>query len=105
MANHLKLIREEIYWWLYIISTLRNLILVILLLLESEDDDEDDDDIDIDFSDAPSRPATEPIKEYFDRTKDYWLSKAKEYCEAEEMTLSDKKLEKLATEMCQESFS
>lgn len=72
---------------------------------DDSDDDDEDDDIDIDFSDAPERPASESIKDYFERTKDYWLSKAKEYCDAEEMTLPEKKLEKLAKEMCQESFS
>lgn len=60
--------------------------------------------MDLDFSDAPERPSTEPIKEYFDRTKHYWLAKAKEYCESESMTLSDKKMEKLAKEICQEAF-
>lgn len=72
---------------------------------ESDDDEDDDDDIDIDFSDAPERPSSEPIKDYFDRTKDYWTSKAKEYCDSEDLVLSEKKLEKLAKEMCQESFS
>ncbi|XP_052249914.1 kelch domain-containing protein 4-like isoform X1 [Dreissena polymorpha] len=71
---------------------------------EDEDEDDDDDEIDIDFSDAPERPTSESIKDYFERTKSYWTSKAKEYCDAEEMTLTDKKLEKLAKEMCQESF-
>ncbi|XP_053401413.1 kelch domain-containing protein 4-like isoform X2 [Mercenaria mercenaria] len=72
---------------------------------DSDESDDDDDEIDIDFSDAPERPASEAIKEYFERTKDYWLSKAKEYCDSEDMTLSEKKMEKLAKEMCQESFS
>jgi len=75
-----------------------------LLLLFTESDDDDDDDIDLDFSDAPERPSSEPIKDYFERTHDYWISKAKEYCESESMTLSDKKLEKLAKEICQEAF-
>ncbi|XP_060595724.1 kelch domain-containing protein 4-like [Ruditapes philippinarum] len=72
---------------------------------DESDDDDDDDEIDIDFSDAPERPASEAIKDYFERTKDYWLKKAKEYCDSEDMSLSEKKLEKLAKEMCQESFS
>ena len=63
-----------------------------------------DDEMDIDFSDAPEKPSSEKVVDYFIRTKDYWLSKAKEYCESEEMKLSDKKLEKLAKEMCQEAF-
>ncbi|KAL4235173.1 kelch domain containing 4 [Mactra antiquata] len=71
---------------------------------DSDDDDDDDDDIDIDFSDAPERPASESIKDYFERTKDYWLSKAQEYCDSEDMKLSAKKLEKLAKEMCEEAF-
>lgn len=69
-----------------------------------DDDEDDDDDIDLDFSDAPERPASEAIKDYFERTKEYWLSKAQEYCDAEDMKLSAKKLEKLAKEMCQEAF-
>ncbi|XP_052819365.1 kelch domain-containing protein 4-like [Mya arenaria] len=71
---------------------------------DSDSDDDDDDDLDIDFSDAPERPINEAIKDYFARTKDYWVSKAKEYCDSEGMTLAEKKLEKLAKEMCQESF-
>ena len=60
--------------------------------------------MDIDFSDAPEKPASEPVSEYFSRTKEYWVSKAKDYCESEQMTLSTRKLEKLASEMCQEAF-
>ena len=60
--------------------------------------------MDIDFSDAPEKPASEPTVEYFERTKDYWVAKAKEYCDSEGLTLSSRKLEKLATEMCQEAF-
>ena len=63
-----------------------------------------DEEMDIDFSDAPEKPASEPVSEYFERTKDYWVGKAKEYCASEQMTLSTKKFEKLAGEMCQEAF-
>ena len=63
-----------------------------------------DEEMDIDFSDAPEKPASEPVSEYFERTKDYWVGKAKEYCASEQMTLSTRKLEKLASEMCQEAF-
>ena len=66
--------------------------------------DSDDEEMDIDFSDAPEKPASEPVSEYFERTKEYWVGKAKEYCASEQMTLTTKKLEKLASEMCQEAF-
>ena len=56
--------------------------------------------MDIDFTDAPEKQSAESSKDYYNRTEEYWFKKAKEYCESEDMDLSDKQTRKLAKDMC-----
>lgn len=56
------------------------------------------------FEDAPDRKDEEDRKDYFDRTKEYWVEQARTYCESQGLRMSDRKLVKLASEMCHDIF-
>ncbi|RUS84183.1 hypothetical protein EGW08_008070 [Elysia chlorotica] len=76
--------------------------------LEDDDDDGDDDDdtdesMEITFDDAPSRVDGESISDYFTRSQDYWIQKAKEIYEEEGETISDRRLLRFAKEVCEEA--
>lgn len=63
----------------------------------------DSSDIDMTFDDAPKREEGEISDDYFSRTQDYWLTQAKTITEGDGISLSDRKLLKLAKEICQEA--
>ena len=69
------------------------------------DDDDDDDDEELTFDDAPPRQSEESVEEYFQRTQDYWLQQARNIMEGEGIKLSDRKLLKIAKEICEEAAS
>ncbi|KAL3860433.1 hypothetical protein ACJMK2_010557 [Sinanodonta woodiana] len=70
---------------------------------EEEEEEDSEDEMEITFDDAPTKEANEETMDYFVRTRDYWMGKAQTYCETEGLELTAKKLEKLATEMCNEN--
>ncbi|KAK3757981.1 hypothetical protein RRG08_058293 [Elysia crispata] len=75
--------------------------------LEDDGDDDDDEDSDesmeITFDDAPSRIDGESTSDYFARSQDYWIKKAKEIYEEEGETISDRRLLRFAKEVCEEA--
>ncbi|KAL8590625.1 hypothetical protein ACOMHN_011061 [Nucella lapillus] len=73
--------------------------------MDDDSDDDDDDDEELTFDDAPPREDSESVEDYFDRTKDYWLQQARDIMESEGIRLSDRKLLKIAKEICEEASS
>ena len=69
---------------------------------ESMDDDDDDDD-DICFDDAPAKREGEGIGDYFERSKSYWMTKAREIYEEDGDKLNDRRLLRFAKEVCEEA--
>lgn len=61
---------------------------------------ESDEDMELTFEDAPDRKDDEDGTEYYDRTKEYWFEQARSYCQNQGLRMSDRKLAKLASEMC-----
>ncbi|XP_076470965.1 kelch domain-containing protein 4-like [Babylonia areolata] len=72
---------------------------------DDSDDDDDEDDEELTFDDAPARQEEETQEDYFSRTQDYWLQQARDIMEGEGIKLSDRKLLKIAKEICQEASS
>lgn len=71
---------------------------------ESESDEDSDDSMDdITFDDAPAQREGEGIADYFNRSKDYWVSKAREIYEEDGETISDKRALRFAKEVCEEA--
>ncbi|XP_035824341.1 kelch domain-containing protein 4 isoform X2 [Aplysia californica] len=71
---------------------------------EDEDSDEDSDEsMEITFDDAPSRREGEGIGDYFERSKEYWMSKAREIFEEDGEVISDRRLLRFAKEVCEEA--
>jgi len=70
---------------------------------DDSDSDDSDESMDITFDDAPPRREGESIANYFDRSKDYWISKAKEIYEEEGETISDRRILRFAKEVCEEA--
>lgn len=71
----------------------------------SESSSDSDESMDITFDDAPPQREGEGIASYFDRTKEYWISKAREIYEEEGETISDRRLLRFAKEVCEEACS
>ncbi|KAL5021888.1 hypothetical protein ScPMuIL_001043 [Solemya velum] len=65
-----------------------------------EEEEESDEDMELTFEDAPDRKDDEDGTEYYDRTKEYWFEQARSYCQNQGLRMSDRKLAKLASEMC-----
>ena len=59
--------------------------------------------MEITFDDAPSRIDGESTSDYFARSQDYWIKKAKEIYEEEGETISDRRLLRFAKEVCEEA--
>lgn len=59
--------------------------------------------MEITFDDAPDRRDGEGISDYFSRSQDYWVQKAREIYEEEGETISDRKLVRFAKEICEEA--
>ncbi|XP_059160782.1 kelch domain-containing protein 4-like [Physella acuta] len=69
---------------------------------DSEDDDSDES-MEITFDDAPDRREGEGISDYFSRSQEYWVQKAREIYEEEGETITDRKLVRFAKEICEEA--
>ncbi|XP_067652139.1 kelch domain-containing protein 4-like [Haliotis asinina] len=73
---------------------------------EEDDDDEDDDsDMDICFDDAPALMEGESVTVYFERTREYWMTKAQEFSDEEGLGVKGKTLVKLARDLCKSACS
>uniref|UniRef100_A0A0B7A401 DUF4110 domain-containing protein n=1 Tax=Arion vulgaris TaxID=1028688 RepID=A0A0B7A401_9EUPU len=73
-------------------------------VVDDEDEDSDSDEsMEITFDDAPARREGEGILDYFSRSQDYWLQKAKEIYEEDGETISERRLLRFAKEICEEA--
>jgi len=70
---------------------------------ESDSEDTDDSMDDITFDDAPAQREGEGIADYFNRSKDYWVSKAREIYEEDGETISERRAVRFAKEICEEA--
>ncbi|KAH9515686.1 kelch domain containing 4 [Bulinus truncatus] len=70
---------------------------------QDDSDDDSDESMEITFDDAPDRKAGEQINEYFNRSQDYWIQKAKEIYEEDGETLSERRLIRFAKDICEEA--
>ena len=59
--------------------------------------------MEITFDDAPSRLDGESTSDYFARSQEYWIGKAREIYEEEGETISDRRLLRFAKEVCEEA--
>ncbi|XP_071172959.1 kelch domain-containing protein 4-like [Mytilus edulis] len=71
---------------------------------DDDDDDEDDDDLDdiLEGCDVPKKNEDEPVNDYFERTKEFWLEQSEKYFKSEDMSVSKRTIQKFAKEMCTE---
>ncbi|KAI8759587.1 kelch domain-containing protein 4 [Biomphalaria glabrata] len=68
-----------------------------------EQDEDSDESMEITFEDAPDRKDGEHISDYFSRSQDYWVQKAREIYEEEGETLSERRLVRFAKDICEEA--
>lgn len=64
-----------------------------------------DSDMDICFDDAPALTEGESVTDYFDRTREYWMTKAQEFSDEEGLGVKGKTLVKLARDLCKSACS
>ncbi|KAK3086220.1 hypothetical protein FSP39_015405 [Pinctada imbricata] len=71
---------------------------------EEEEDEDSEDDIEtlLEGCDVPARLEEEEVTVYFERTKAFWVEQSKKYFESENMSVSNRTLQKFGREMCQE---